>query len=133
MAFFIHFSFIFDFIFVFIFIALYSKMKLRIKKEIDSFLKNGTLTSLLQKVIHFSIIFHHFGTVPGEKNAFSHHFSKFSFSECSQFEVLVLAKYERRLESSLCVNVWCDCVTTSFVFHAYVLPYIVLVSPSSHF
>jgi hypothetical protein len=25
------------------------------------------------------IIFHRFGTVPREKNAFSHHFSKFSF------------------------------------------------------
>lgn len=25
--------------------------------------------------------------------------------------ILVLAKYERRLESGLCANVWCDCVT----------------------
>ena len=30
------------------------------------------------------IIFHRFGTVPGGKNAFSHHFSKFSFPECSR-------------------------------------------------
>ena len=44
----------------------------------------GTLTLLLQKVNWKMIIFHGFGTVPGEKNAFSHHFSKFSFPECSR-------------------------------------------------
>ena len=46
--------------------------------------QNGTLTSILQKVNWKMIIFHRFGTVPGEKNAFSHHFSKFSFPGCSR-------------------------------------------------
>ena len=56
------------------------------KKKMDMkmlIFENGTLTLLLQKVIHFSIIFHNFGAVPGGKNAFSHHFSKFSFPERS--------------------------------------------------
>ena len=37
-------------------------------------IKNGTLTLLLQKWTRKMVIFHLFGSVPGEKNAFSHHF-----------------------------------------------------------
>jgi len=56
-------------------------MKLRMKEK---GMQNGTPPLILQKGDRKMIIFHLFGSVPGEKNAFLLHFSQTSFLGGSQ-------------------------------------------------